>query len=272
MGLLTDDDWAQALDYELRLRGSDESSGAPSGDGPFYWDRLEPGTYDLQVQIGGERDSHVLAEVRGLTVGDGRTLVDPRLNPIDLRGKVRMLAVRVVDAEDKLIDRSATSVRAAVEGTDVWWRGESHARGHRVLVPTGKPVRGLISAKGYRPVDIPHLNRDRTVILEPALRVTLSFTGVPERLRDNSLVLVRPIYAEGTPSRERLQLRVAAISGDAVSDSFPLVLPRPGLFDLEVQEDQTGRRSSTQLEITEGQDGQTITLPYPGKPPPTPLR
>jgi hypothetical protein len=112
---------ASAKDLSIRIARSDET---PMGfkfpeiafDGGFWFDALEPASYDLDVAAGARSSSpRSLVHLAGVVVPSGAPSADPRLAAIDLRGAVRSLEV-VARTRDGAPVRKAQLLSAAKPG------------------------------------------------------------------------------------------------------------------------------------------------------------
>ena len=152
---------------------------AKSGRAEWTWRGLMPGTYRLTVACPGI-DEPIVA-IDGIVVTEGST-VDSRLQGVDLRGRVRVLNIRAIGADDEPIaDRDGfVVVRSSQEGGE--WFGFHLGTGLAEIVTSGAADL-LVLVPGYRMVEVSGVSTDRDIALEPApiarLRLKLG-KAIPE--------------------------------------------------------------------------------------------
>ncbi|HKX46682.1 MAG TPA: hypothetical protein VJP77_08255, partial [Planctomycetota bacterium] len=123
---------------------------------------LRAGEWAVQAAVSGE--VVVGAVVEPITVGPGETVRDPRLDPLDLRGRVRTIEVAVVDREGRTVDGAVLRARAPGEAEGTWrMLGHGRTTVHTVLPAIDLDVR----AGGYRAALCEGVRDDVTVVLEP---------------------------------------------------------------------------------------------------------
>jgi RNA polymerase sigma-70 factor (ECF subfamily) len=85
-----------------------------AADGSFVLDTVKPGAGSLTIAIsGGEAGSaplETLTQIDDLTTKSGETLADERLAAIDLRGKLRVLDLHVVDEQGRGVPNALVSL------------------------------------------------------------------------------------------------------------------------------------------------------------------
>ena len=153
---------------------------------------------------GGKRPVLTIPDIR---VTAGAPIRDPRLDAIDLRGRLRAIKIRVLDSYGESLDRSK-HVRVLLD--DPTPDAELTAFDSRlgvVTIFTGeRSVDLLIGARGYRPRRIRAVDADTSVRLEPfpeiTLRVGQSLRTLPENVR--LLLIVLP---QQTRERDRRRFR-----------------------------------------------------------------
>jgi len=92
-------------------------SARPDPRGRIDFEDLRPGDASLVVRTG--HYAQPLIEVRDLALEAGRPCADPRLAPLDLRGKLRLVSLEVVDASRAPVERGVADlggVRYALDG------------------------------------------------------------------------------------------------------------------------------------------------------------
>ena len=166
--------------WSVQGKGSGSGVGRTEAreDGAFTFRGLQPGSYGVRVSTSGS--STGLVDVPGIVVRAGGTTRDTGLDPIDLRGRVRMIQLSVVDRDRKPVSPAFAVIHGPSE----------HAPGRRVEFQGGRArlVSGVLSvdlevgAPGYRTARLERVDGDREVVLQPAITVHLRLVGamVPE--------------------------------------------------------------------------------------------
>ncbi len=133
------------------------------------WTGLPPGTYDLKVSF--PYTGQPLVEIEGILVEGGKEAGDPRLKGIDLRGKIRVLNLEIVDEKGRGI-------------TNVWlkWgkdfhQGTWYRKGSPLLLGSEEGRTLWITASGYKPKKIQTGEGDVKVVLERGYKIRLVYTG-----------------------------------------------------------------------------------------------
>ncbi len=154
------------------------SSRSPAGAGVrFRFDRLPAGLYTL---VYGFPWSDVRGEIEGIEVIGGRETVDPRLDPLDLRGLVKRIALTVVDGSGRFVPRVAVGL--PVQGAQGFAGYPARTEGEHLLIRAGPlPLRVRLEASGFRPVELDDVDGDRRVVMELGIPVRLLLAGpLPE--------------------------------------------------------------------------------------------
>ncbi len=138
------------------------------------WKGLSPGSYDLEVRLPSDRGvSKIkpLAEIQGILVEAGKDAADPRLKNIDLRGKIKILDLEIVDREGHRI-------------TDAWvhWgkdfgRSAWYRKGKRLLLAAGEGKTLMVTASGYKSAKVQPAGNPVKVVLERGYKVRLVYRG-----------------------------------------------------------------------------------------------
>ncbi len=229
--LCDDPEYSRGMRFHLRREGSERNVHGPRRLSweHLRWNVVPPGTYELCVM--GERPWILLAHVEGIEVEAGELLRDPRLCPLDLRGKLRLLTLIVRDEKGLLIpDPRGRILENDGTGQDRLSRdGEV-----KLLIPEGSEWDVVVSAKGYRPVLVENLTEDREIALRPDLRVTLRLLGGPENLDATNLdASLR--HADDSPFPEELRRtpRRSYLRFDGNRETV-MSLPGPGRYVLSI--------------------------------------
>lgn len=170
------------------LQGSRRSSGEVAVElGPdltFAFRGLRAGAYVLRVAA--QYDSGTLVEVPGIETLAGKTTKDPRLAPVDLRGKVRSFEIRVVDEHGAPVQQGFAS-----------WGARGLERpppkvafsGGQFSVITGDLALDLeVGSAGFQTARVADVDGAREVVLSPGISVNCVLRGAvvpdpPAKLR-----------------------------------------------------------------------------------------
>jgi hypothetical protein len=163
------------------------------------WHGLEPGTWSLTVAIVGREDAVVRLD--GLRIGAG-PCSDPRLQQIDLRGRVRTLTLRVHDERGAPIADRDAFVVVCNEGGD--WRGFHLGRGEVELAATAA-VDLIVSSPGHELLQLRGVSASRTVALRPAREARIRIE-LPASLPEGCRVGVELQPQLELPKRGRMNL------------------------------------------------------------------
>ena len=131
------------------------------------WEGLPAGIFVLQVRIG--LVSSVLAEIPGIAVEEGKKTRDPRLNPVDLRGKIRILRLDVVDASGKKVRPFYTGFDKESGDSSFLFPGNG-----TLFLPMAETARLFVTAPGYRGRVVSLTGGKVRVVLEKGIEVRLS--------------------------------------------------------------------------------------------------
>jgi hypothetical protein len=245
--LLSDD--ASAKDLSVRIARSD---GTPMGilspeiafDGGFWFDRLEPASYDLDVAAGARTNSpRPLVRLAGVVVPSGAPSADPRLAEIDLRGAVRSLEV-VARTRDGAPVRKAQLLRVAKPGAPqrlLGWVEEGRA----TCAIEEAAVDFEIRADDYR-FETVRGARDRVeVVLRPAPRFRFEFAPDPLPFE---ITRVHSYRAEDRAHHVEsiYSMQVARLDGSRRAE---LAFPAPGAYDVTLFARVAGSTKSLKVEL-----------------------
>ncbi|MFN0007290.1 MAG: carboxypeptidase-like regulatory domain-containing protein [Planctomycetota bacterium] len=145
----------------------------PSADGSFSFEEVNADQVRLSVSVEGER----LLDIDGIQVGKAGTGLDPRLNPLDLRGRFHQLTIELQDDSGRSI---ANGTVALLDSMGV--------RGKRRMAQGGK-ARFLVAhgaydfdveAPGWRRERLSAVSDDRVVRLRRGYPVRVVLTGALE--------------------------------------------------------------------------------------------
>jgi hypothetical protein len=164
----------------------------------------------LRVLLRGRDDP--LVEIGGIEVRAGEPTHDPRLQPIDLRGRLRMLDITVRGPDGRPVDAQNGGVFVRGEAPALW-QGDVLSEG-RVTLPLCEPaVDVLVSVPGYRTERLSSVATDTAVVLRLALAVRVR---LEQPLPDEDTALLLELVPE-----QRARYRLAAPSIFARSSNVP---------------------------------------------------
>lgn len=148
-----------------------------SGTGTQELGPLAPGVYTLRYD---DPWSDLQGRIEGIVVEAGMRTLDPRLDPLDLRGRMNTVALTVVDAGGHAVPGLVVALeRRGIEGFH-----DCHPKrdGERMLVTAGAlPLRIRLEAPGFRSLVLAGVDSDRRVVLERGPRVQVALLGaLPE--------------------------------------------------------------------------------------------
>lgn len=141
-----------------------------SQDGSFSLQSLVPETYSLRVVYASNASE--LARIEDLRVRAGENPRDPRLDPLDLRAKLRLLELELVDELDRPIAQARAYSRPSAEAEARWSFAES-AGTHLLLLSDGRPLDVAIAAEGFFRARIEGLTTSRRLTLQRAAQLRL---------------------------------------------------------------------------------------------------
>jgi hypothetical protein len=135
---------------------------------------LVAGVWRLQVSAFGLS----VADVDGIALGRGAD-ADPRVDPLDLRGKLHLLRLRCVDEAGRVIDCSGGGVIAEFDsGARKWGTGFAVEHGLAALCTASAHCEVLLAMNGFQPVRWVGRPGSADVRMEPSFAVNLEFTGI----------------------------------------------------------------------------------------------
>ncbi|HZN40193.1 MAG TPA: hypothetical protein VFD82_15410, partial [Planctomycetota bacterium] len=250
----------RVLDYMSRFGESPKD-----GRMPRWWRGLTPGTYDLTVACAGVAEP--IASVAGMTVGTG-PCTDPRLDAIDLRGRLRTFEVRATDAGGQPIaDENAFVIVCSSREWSCYGLGNGRAS---IYATTSLDV--VVTAPGCRATRVHGVAGSRTIALERD-QPTAFRVAWPLPLPDGVTATLRLVPKVDLPHDERVvldndwgmpiwklleQFERRALVGRDGACSVPVVWP--GEYTVEVSL-ATGERLVQLRDVAPT----TVVLPAPGE-------
>jgi len=174
--------------------GHGGSSVGPDADLGFEFRGLLPGSYTLRAFL--EHGWEPVFDVSAIVVRSGEATLDPRLDPMDLRGLLRSFEIRVADETGQpvsigmaaWVSKPGTSTARKVAFTDA-----------RFFILSAAPSVDLeVGATGFRTTRLSAVDGPREVILRMGITVRIRMRGAfvpdpPARLR----VALAPEIGEG---------------------------------------------------------------------------
>ncbi len=204
--------------------------GRVSGKNRWTWEGLHPGKGELKVFL--EGSDYPFLRVPDILVPPGGKCRDPRIHPLDLRDKIQVSLLEVMDPKGRSIP----------EFTVYWgkdWKSRiERLAGQALLLPKGDFSSIWVEAKGYRPRKIPVPSGRAWVTLEPGYPIRLIYTGkLPYPKKPHqftvTLQLVRPATGPGMPDLKK-DPTFFAQGGFFLSDkSLRMSVPFPGTYKVE---------------------------------------
>lgn len=161
VGRLLLDEAVSVDDLSLGLSG-EGADPSTYHDGTFRLFQVPPGVYTFRVWFD---EGGLLGEVPNVVVTEGATVRDPRLDPLDLRGRARSIVVRVGDGEGRPIHGATLAWR--FPGAEEWREPLPMKRGRKTLLFAGSAVDLRVEAPGCLPVERAGVGVDLELVLEP---------------------------------------------------------------------------------------------------------
>jgi hypothetical protein len=194
---------------------------------------LPAGRCTLQVRIAG--DPQPLATIAGLEVGHGAAR-DPRLSALDVRGRVRLARMQVLDGAGAPVRGDGTLlIDDRAEGIN-WVKLHG---GFFVVPVASQPVAATIRVPGFREQRVQGIDADRTVRLEPLLELHARLS--PELALPSGVTLhafARRRGAAANPFEEAMRKQRGPIAGSGqpptaqTGQRFTFALANEGEFEL----------------------------------------
>lgn len=227
---------------------------------------LVPGLYTLRVELFGQ----ALAKVERIEVRAGEATRDPRVWPLDLRGRIRILRLEAKTAGGKPMCElcCAGESTAGVLGPATF-RGTLAGR-FEIQAPSGC-ARFAVGWEGFRPVTLSWAPEEQRVILRAGPRVRLRYDLAAARAQAGhglaGLVGLRLNYLRmGKPVPEPEESILAHTGGDSESStSTPLksaehllLLPMPGPYRFLLEAEVQGERRSVTVALPRSSPGVVV--------------
>jgi hypothetical protein len=164
--------------------------GIDADDGDFAFDGLRPGLGTLTISASwNSHDDEPLVRIEGIAVGPGAA-ADPRLDPIDLRGRLHACRLKVRTEDGAPIEEIQAWLADAPET-------QFHGRNGEVTVIAPRPPgRLVISAEGFRRATLDATQAEHEVVLRRGPEVVLAVAPGAARFEDVILGVQLVRYGE----------------------------------------------------------------------------
>ena len=142
----------------------------------FLLQALPPGPGTLRITI----DGHEVARIDAVVVRAGETLRDPRMQRLDLRGRVRSLRVRVDGPDGRPAENGVVRTMRSAEGAEFDWRmpGQAIVNGSATWFVPAVPLDLCIVVPEMRRALILGVTQEEVrVRLQPGYEVSIRFRG-----------------------------------------------------------------------------------------------
>lgn len=239
-----------APESEQAMAGQLEFS---SSQPKIIWRGLKSGDYRLEIRAVGMETP--LETVDGLQVLAGTSCEDPRLHPLDLRGKLREISIHVQDAGGRAMDVTGNIILGTEDRSFGVWIHSGHAQ----LLIAG-PVDLRVAVQGYEIEELREVDADRSLRLRklPSLQLDLPAVNLPAGVqltlfaRPQGLPIddFQPRYVT-TPLRLRSYTRPSQVRielGDARQVQVPLREGEELGLRLWLEQDDQGRDCNALIE------------------------
>ncbi len=144
-----------------------------SADGSFEFGRVPPGAYRVEVRLSGSSGA-ALISLDGVVVLAGEDCVDPRLAPLDARGKLRVLRIRAVNERGQPHEHFQVFEQLASGEQEQFWANTSE-----IVIPVrATPSDLLVTMEGCLSVPLAKVTADCEVQLVPGPLVRIQLSGV----------------------------------------------------------------------------------------------
>ena len=150
------------LEIEVALQGPRGRRDTLPLGGVFRIDKLHPGSYRLELSTA---DTELpLHTIDGLQVRAGERCTDPRLQGIDLRGRLRTLALRLQTAPGEPLQRGSVRLEIGAEGD--WVRTTEEGRLRALVRAEDHTI--TVRVQGYEPLVVNWGPEEQHLLLTPS--------------------------------------------------------------------------------------------------------
>lgn len=158
------------------------------GDDTVLLGGLVPGMHRVQCRLVG--DQVPILELDDVLVQAGETTRDPRLDPLDLRGRLRMFTLEASDESGAPVVFGLAARRSGFSSRYAPMQAPQREPGRVRIVTSHGPLDLLVSAPGLRDTQIDGVDGDRSIVMLAGLPVRIHFVGgVPLLEKGESLTL-----------------------------------------------------------------------------------
>jgi hypothetical protein len=232
---------SERLSYGVRHRCELEP------DGSFSYELSDPATVRVSVSVIGADDP--VFDASGIVLAPGEATRDPRLNPLDLRGRLKRVTVTTVDVDDRPVS-GATIIVEPRAGLD-YENAILTSAGQATLFTTGAAVDLAVEATGFRPQRVLQVTGDVRVVLQRGFPVRVKLEGEPIALPPDFSFKLEFTLSSSSPSEAERQRHHRRI------------LTPGGIQDWEGPRGWI-RHPPVELAISAGGTSDEVTFPEPG--------
>jgi hypothetical protein len=228
----------------------------PREDGTFRLSPLKRGKYDVRVTCDSGRD--ILLEVNPVSVRDGETSQDPRLQKVDFTKRLRGVTLIIHDEAGKKVEGARVVVLPSLKTSPI-----SHdifySTSDRVfLLLRQVPIDVAVVAPGRSRVKLKDIASDQTVVMKSGIPVKVKLTG-GARVPDAPLFLQASLEPEADMKEMDAEARRALGMDQGVDPiSFDqngvaqLTAPAPGRYVIVVSVARKLQRMTTAAAVPKG--------------------
>lgn len=203
--------------YGYRLYGQYAGAKADNNVLIFKWGTIWPGEYKLDIYPRGAREP--MMTIPNLVITAGEQTDDPRLDSIDLRGKLHRIKISINEANGKPLspgNYASACVFVDDPSPDAELHGTTVRNSAAVIYTSEAFVNLLVAARGYQPKKLRAVSEDQTVVLEPFPEVLLRLAdGLPEL--PDAVVMRAHIRRESTQADRRRVMSDYVLGGSLES-------------------------------------------------------
>jgi hypothetical protein len=182
----------------VRITNSDSSLEAKRTDRELRFERVPSGTYDFALHVGAVSSVVAIPNIV-IEMGDGETVLDPRLQDLELTHELKSITVTVLGRDGSAIaDACGVMQRSPARSNRAdWVEGKLDAGGALRFTVGASAATILIGAEGFRPALRENVDADLMVRLDPELDVTIRARGTDAVVAGNRSLGVRLIAIGG---------------------------------------------------------------------------
>jgi hypothetical protein len=228
----------------------------PKEDGTFKLSPIKRGKYEIRVTCDSGRD--ILLDVQPISVRDGETSMDPRLQKVDFRKRLKGVTLTIHDEAGKKVDGARVVVLPSLKTSpishDIFYSNTDHV----FLLLRQVPIDVAVVAPGRARVKLKDLASDKTVVMKTGIPVKVRLTG-GARVPEAPLYLQASLEPEADMKEMDAEARralgmdqgVDPISFDQ-SGVAQLTAPAPGKYVVMVSVARKLQRMTTAAAVPKG--------------------